>query len=397
MSKNTLLLIAVLYGPLSGSAVVSLLRVFSNTYNISIETASLVIPLYTIPFAVMQLFSGAIADAFSRKKALIFGLVFFGLSSILIAFSPTIEFLLMARFIQGLFASFQIPIVIAIIGDTEDSQRGRAFGILSVFINLGLALGPLLAGLLEVYISWKIFFGLLGISAICNAILLQVFFDYKSPNIDTSKFDSFRTSFSYLKQAGTNSQVWLFSLAGMFGFAGLVATYIYLPTYIVDLEYTQDIAGFIISVSGLVGMFFGPISGKSVDNIGRKQVILFGFSIVLIAELGFGLIFVNVNPPVLMLAVIFMGLIGIGNAFSQAANNTMATEIIPELRATVASFSAAFRFMAFAALSFLFPIYITYGFEAIMFISIGCIIIGSILFLPFQTLKIKSDQTLSIS
>ena len=58
MKNQFLLWFAVLYAPLSGSAVLTLLATFSETFNTPLETASLVVAFYSIPFALFQLLSG---------------------------------------------------------------------------------------------------------------------------------------------------------------------------------------------------------------------------------------------------------------------------------------------------------------------------------------------------
>lgn len=384
MVRTAVLYSAVLFGPLSGSAVITLLQTFSVTYGVSLSVASLVIPFYTFPFAFCQLFSGAIADAFSKKKALVWGLGLFGLSCLLIGYSQNIETVLVARFFMGVFGSFQIPIVIGIVGEASDENRGRAFGILSVFINVGLAMGPFVAGLTDVLSSWQIFFQVIGFLALVNTVVVYLTLDYPDPDHGTSsKLDRFGLTAQFIVTALRNRQVWLLAVAGMFAFAGLVSAYIFLPTYLRDLNFTQDVAGLTVSMAGLVGMVFGPASGRAVDKFGRKIPLVVGFGIGIVTAILFGL-FLDSSAPV-WLAFVLMGMIGLGNSFSQAANNTISAEVIPELKATVASISSSFRFIAFAGLSFLMPFYIAFGFGAIMFLSVCSMALGILLFLPLNT------------
>lgn len=396
MRQQFFLYFAIIYAPLSGSAVITLLTTFQESFNTSLETIALVIPFYIIPFALIQLFSGALADAFSKKKVLIIGMLFFGFASILIAFASSIEELLLARFIQGFFAAFQIPIIIAIIGDSaDDSNRGKAFGTLTIFIGLGLALGPLIGGLMDVYFSWQLFFLVIGLLAILNAIGL-VFLSYSdSSQSHKAKFSvlgGIKLTLKNIRQALAYRQVWILMFGGMFGFVGMASTFIYLPIYLSELSYTQEIAGLAVSFTGLSGIVIGTTSGKSVDKFGRKPTLYFGFIIIITSLIIFAFIFPN--APNIYFAFILMGLLGVGFSFNQAAINTMATEVISDLRATVASISSSFRFIGLAAAPLLISVYLVYGFSMIMLVGLVLVIMAMIVFIPFKTLEV---QTTSIS
>lgn len=386
MARLYLLYLAVLFGPLSGSAVITLISAFTIDFNVDLTTASLAITVYTIPFGLMQLFSGAIADAFSKKKTLVIGLAMFGLSTIIVGLSPNIEFLFLSRFIQGLFGAFQIPVIIGIIGDSVSEKRGEAFGKLAVFTNLGLAAGPLLAGILDLFFSWRIFFISLGIFGMISALALFLSFDYSEAFIVLSEPFRIkaRRTFVYLFRVMASTKVELFAIATMIGFVGLVSTYVFVTTLLIDNGYDQAWASLPVTLAGVVGMFLGTSSGRFVDRFGRLTVIYFGFIIGIIAEiLMIALLKIN-SIEILFSALLMMIIIGVGNVFLQASANTIAAEIIPDLKATVASYTGVLRFLGFAFLPALSPLYIEFGFSGLMLFSIILILIGMVALIPFK-------------
>jgi MFS family permease len=388
MIQKYILYLSVLFAPLSGSAVITLIPTFSKSFNISLGTAGLVLTAYIIPFAVFQLFSGAIADAFSKKMSLVISLLIFGFLGFVIALAPSFEYVLLARFLMGIMGSFQIPVVIAIVGEIEEKNRGRAFGILTIFINLGLALGPLISGIIDVAISWQSFFLMVGVVSILDAILLYKTLDLQ----EQAKVHTFRQrsvlTLNNIKTAMSNSQVWIFSIAGFFAFTGLVSSYIFLPIYLLDLNYTQDIAGLIISVGGISAMIFGTYAGKTIDKFGRKLPLIAGFSLAFISYIIFGLVlqFIGIGQQIYFFFLILV-IIGAGNAFAFSAMNTIANEIIEDLKATVASLSSSFRFIGFAVLPFLIPLYTEIGMMFFVALGIGFLFVGILLFLPLHTKK----------
>ncbi|MHA1989900.1 MAG: MFS transporter [Candidatus Hodarchaeales archaeon] len=385
MTKLIFLYIAVIFGPLSGSAVISLIDPFRETFNVDLGMAVLVITVYTLPFAFTQLFSGAIADAFSKKKTLVIGLALYGILTIFVGFSPTIEFLFLTRFLQGIFGAFQIPIIIGIIGESTEEKRGQAFGLLAVFVNIGLAFGPLLAGVLESFFSWRIFFYILGIMGTCTAIIIHFFFDYEEKKIFLS--DSFRSKttniLKFMFRVMRNRQVQIFAISTTVAFTGMVNTYIYVTTYMKDNAYSQIIASIPVTMAGVVGIFIGFYSGKSVDKFGSKNILYFGLIISIIAE-GLIIFILEANIVSIFISMVFlMILIGLANVFLQASANTIATEIDPDLKATVASYAGVLRFIGFALIPFFTPIY-EHGFGTLMIFSIILIVIGMFLLKPLS-------------
>ncbi|OLS27077.1 MAG: Antiseptic resistance protein [Candidatus Heimdallarchaeota archaeon LC_3] len=397
MARLYLLYIAVLFGPLSGSAVITLIRPFTETFQVDLFTASLAITVYTIPFGLTQLFSGPIADAFSKKYTLITGLALFGFTTILVALSPTIEVLFVTRFIQGMFGAFQIPVIIAIIGESNDKNRGEAFGKLSVFINLGLAVGPFIAGLFESFFSWRDFFILLGLFGILTSISLVFLFDYEETQknkTDTFRMKSRRT-LSFLYTVISNVQVQIFAVATMIGFIGMVTTYVFVTTFLIDNGYDQAIASIPVTMAGIVGIFFGTSSGKSVDKFGRKTILFLGMFVAIFAEISLILLLEIDIFDLFISSVILMLIIGLANVFVSASANTIATEIIPDLKATVASYAGVLRFLGFALIPFFSPIYLLYGFNSLMLFSVFLIITGILLIIPLRLYKVEENQEFS--
>lgn len=386
MLKKIMLYLCIIYAPLSGSAVITLLDTFRTTYTISLEYASLALTVYVIPFALFQLFSGAIADAFSKKMSLVLGLGIFGIFGFVIAFAPNFEVLLLARFMMGIMGSFQIPIIISIVGELESENRGREFGLLTIFINLGIALGPFISGIFDVVLSWEAFFFIVGLASIINSLLVYKFLDIP---IETEKISFKARSKLTLKNLNTalhNRQVWIFSLGGLFVFTGFFALYVFLPIYLKGLNFTQDLAGFTVSIVGIFAMLSGVIAGKSVDVLGRKKPLLFGLSLAIIIYFFFYEVLELIPEMDQIYSFMFlMAVLGISNAFLFSALNTISNEIIDDLKATVTSLSSSFRFLGFAIIPFMVPIYIANGFQFLIMLSILFMIIGLFFFIPLKT------------
>jgi MFS transporter, DHA1 family, multidrug resistance protein len=80
---------------------------------------------YIIGFGGAQLFFGPISDRFGRRAPLFFGIALYAICSIVGALSPSFEFLLLARFLQGIGAAATRVIALSVVRDTH-SGRGMA-------------------------------------------------------------------------------------------------------------------------------------------------------------------------------------------------------------------------------------------------------------------------------
>src|SRR5829696_896632 len=114
-----------------------------------------VVSAYTLVFASLQITAGGLGDRFGRKRWFMIGLVVFTSTSILAALSQNIEMLLAMRALQGLGAAFIMPLSLSLISAAfPPEERGRAVGIWGAISVSGIALGPVIGGLLVEYASW---------------------------------------------------------------------------------------------------------------------------------------------------------------------------------------------------------------------------------------------------
>jgi EmrB/QacA subfamily drug resistance transporter len=114
-----------------------------------------IVDAYTLVFAGLLLAAGGLSDRFGRKRYPVFGLLVFGLGSLVSAFSGSADTLIAGRAIMGLGGAFIMPSTLSIVTDVfPQRERSKAIGIWSAMAGAGVGIGPLTGGILLDYFSW---------------------------------------------------------------------------------------------------------------------------------------------------------------------------------------------------------------------------------------------------
>lgn len=111
---------------------------------------------YLLVYAVGTIIYGRLADAFSLKHLIAYGLILFSLGSLIGLFAPHYWVILIGRVLQAAGAAV-IPAISEIIPVRyfPPESRGRAFGIVMTGLAIGSALGPVVAAFVMSVLNWQ--------------------------------------------------------------------------------------------------------------------------------------------------------------------------------------------------------------------------------------------------
>lgn len=344
-----------------------------------------VVSAYTLVFASLQITAGGLGDRFGRKRWFLAGLAIFTATSLLAAFSQSIEMLIFFRALQGLGAAFIMPLSLSLISAAfPPEERGKAVGIWGAISVSGIALGPVVGGVLVEYASWHWVFLInvpIGIIAffVASAVVRET--RDESGTVATDVVGTVLVTAAIaaltwgLIEAGNRGWGDSLILTALFGAAVIGLIFIYIESkmerpmvplgffrsgsftganidsFMISFAiagvaffmtlYQQNVHNFSAVKTGLallpmvvVTMFMSPIAGGAINRIGPRRMITFGMVITGIGVLLFLRSGVNASYQDIVPAFVVMGF---GMSFIWAPMTTAVLNSVPSDKSGIAS------------------------------------------------------------
>ena len=114
-----------------------------------------VVDSYTVPYAALMLVLGSIGDKYSRRGALVLGLLIFAGGSVMGSMVDETSLVIAARAIMGVGAAVVMPATLSLVVATfPRSERTKAITAWAATSGLAVAVGPLVSGWLLEDHAW---------------------------------------------------------------------------------------------------------------------------------------------------------------------------------------------------------------------------------------------------
>lgn len=368
VSKTAILLIATLatfLTPFMGTSLIVALPTIANELSVNAILLSWITTAYFLTSAMFAVPLGKFADIYGMKKIFTYGIVILTISSFLAAISPSVEFLIVFRAIQGIASAMIMVTGLAIITSVfHPKERGKAIGINITVGYIGLVMGPVLGGFLTEYLGWRSIFyfvvplGLLVMALVFWKMKGDEWAECKGEKLDywgsslyilmlllilvgfstiTETFGMIMVILGVLGFIGF--VVWelrvenpvlelkLFFKNRIFAFSNLATLIIYMGTFAVSFLlslYLQYIKGFDPNTAGLIlvvqtvfMVIMSPMAGRLSDKYEPWKLATLGMAIITIGLL----IFASMTDETsLYIIILGLAIVGIGIGIFSAPN-----------------------------------------------------------------------------
>jgi EmrB/QacA subfamily drug resistance transporter len=158
--------------PFMLSAVGVALPAIGREFSASAVQLGLVETVYIFAFSLFLLPMGRLGDIYGRRRIFTLGILAFTAGTVLLSFAFTIESFIVFRFLQGCGGAMISGNSVAILASVFPlAKRGRAMGVITGCVYLGLSLGPVLSGFMVTHLGWRWIFYLGILVELCCLFL----------------------------------------------------------------------------------------------------------------------------------------------------------------------------------------------------------------------------------
>ncbi|WP_456475844.1 MFS transporter [Candidatus Pyrohabitans sp.] len=241
-----------------------------DRYGASIAQAGMFVAVNLIAYAVFALVWGAVSDRMGRRKPFILvGLLGNSVMLLLQANAPNLAFLMLFRFIEGIFTVMVYSIAMAMVLDIAGREKyGRGMGVVGMGIATGMAFGSPTGGVLGEVEPVLPFYA--ASTIILLAFLLALFL--KDTPAEASR--SALRSFSLLAERKKLAIPYIFSFIDRFTAGFFVSVF---PIMLgVGYEMNPRQIGMYLSSFLMPFALLQYVGGIAVDRYGRLKPLIAG-------------------------------------------------------------------------------------------------------------------------
>jgi EmrB/QacA subfamily drug resistance transporter len=365
------LALGVFAGALDLSVLSPALPAIGREFGVQTGDLAWVFTLYLLVSVLSIALASTFADRYGRRPVYLACLALFAAGSVVAITAPTYSVFLIARAIQALGAGGIFPVATAAIGDVVPAgRRGAALGIVAATWGLAAVIGPSVGGLVTHYVSWRwIFAANVPLAAIVFWLALQVVptnAPRQRESLDIMGLALLCVGLLVLMDGliETRIAVVLLGAAILAGFAfwerlarfpivplellrtrQLAKTYtleiiigilegslFFIPTVLVNAQgLSYAVAGFVAALGAAIFVIIIPISGRALDRIGSRDVLLVG---TLLTELGLAIFALGFSSLTLALLAMIVAGAGFGALLGAPTRYIVTNEAPKHLRAT---------------------------------------------------------------
>ena len=380
--KKDLLIVGILVSfltPFVRSSINLALPVLAVEFGLSAVFLTWISTIYLLVNAILYIPFGRIGDIYGRKRIFQYGLIIFTLSSFISAFSISGEMFLFFRILQAIGNAMIFANLNAMISSAfKESERGKAFGLTSMGVFVGLIFGPILGGAITEIVGWRTLFyfdTVIGVIAayaiirfkydwidakgekldilgsfILGIFLIAIIYAFSNP---TSSYSLFliiagivgvslfylvekRVAYPLINLDLFNSKSFTFgNITAFINYAAFVSVAFILTLYLQYLKgYGPLTAGLIVSIQSIMMVIVSPFAGRLSDKIDPGSVSTAG---MVLTTMGVALMTLLNFQNAVYVGAISLIIFGAGIGLFYASNTKMVLSAVDKKYFGIAS------------------------------------------------------------
>jgi MFS family permease len=166
---------AGLVNNLNDGMIWGLLPVLLAGYYFNNEQIGVIAAIYPSVWGIGQLFTGKMADSYSKKKMLVFGMLMQGVAILIIPYTDNLILLSLLSVILGLGTALVYPTFLTTIASaTSPIQRAESIGTFRLWRDLGYAIGAIVSGIIADILGIKSAIIFIGLLTIASSLVIQI-------------------------------------------------------------------------------------------------------------------------------------------------------------------------------------------------------------------------------
>lgn len=380
--KKDLLIVGILVSfltPFVRSSVNLALPSLAFEFDLSAVFLTWISTAYLLVNAILYIPFGRIGDIYGQKRIFQYGLIIFTVSSFISAFSTSGEMFMLFRIFQAIGNAMIFANLNAMISSAfPENERGRAFGLTSMGVFIGLVVGPILGGVITEILGWRTLFymdTIIGIIAIYAITRFKYdWVDAEGEKLDilgsfilgisliaiiysfsdlTAKYSLFvliggiiGISLFYLVERRVkfplinldlfkNRRFTFGNITAFLNYGAFVSIGFILTLYLQYLKgYTPMTAGLIVSIQSIAMIIVSPFAGRLSDKIDPGNVSTVG---MILTTIGVALMTLINSQNALYLGVFSLLIFGSGIGLFYSSNTKLVMSSVDKTYFGVAS------------------------------------------------------------
>lgn len=292
-------------------------RAIGDAFQITADQVGLLTTVYSIPMVILSPVVGIIADRLGRRRILGLSTLIFGLSAIVSVNAASYGVLLLSELLRGIGQPGLVIVTIVLIGDLyTEKNRNHVMGINTAVMNAGLAMFPIIGGILAA-MSWRYPYFII-FAAIPIALLALLGLDEPQIKKEQGKILPYiKEALAYYK----NSRVIAISIVSFAVYTLLAGCFLVYAAFILE---DPSWIGFIFAVMSIFSCIPSVLVEPLIKKVGEENLVRITFVLFAIAFI------IGANVTSVLTAMLFSAVFGLGIGIIMPVQMIMLLPLSPD-------------------------------------------------------------------